>query len=77
MLKAIKAWDRFPQDKLENLTMDSRFAEDLSLDSLDMVEVTMALEDEFGFEFAETNIDAFKTPQDIYKFVCKHEDVYE
>jgi acyl carrier protein len=42
--------------------MDSRFAEDLGLDSLDLVEVTMALEDEFEFEFPETLVDKLKTP---------------
>lgn len=36
MIKAIKAWDRFPQEKTESLTMDTRFVEDLSLDSLDL-----------------------------------------
>jgi acyl carrier protein len=77
VIKAIKAWDRFPQDRLEKLTIDSRFIEDLSLDSLDMVEVTMSLENAFGFEFPEEKIDTFKTPRDIYLFVCEHEDVYE
>lgn len=37
----------------------------------------MALEDEFGFEFSEDKIDTFKTLRDVYKFVCKHEDVKE
>ena len=31
----------------DNITMDSRFEEDLGLDSLDMVEISMALEEEF------------------------------
>ncbi|KAI6242911.1 Acyl carrier protein [Aphelenchoides fujianensis] len=75
VLKAIKAWDRFPQDRADKLHLDARFIEDLSLDSLDLVEITMSLEDEFGFEFPESNIDKFKTPRDIAKFVCEQEHV--
>jgi acyl carrier protein len=55
--------------------MDSKFIDELGWDSLDMVEVTMALEDEFKFEFPETQIDSFRTPRDIFKFICEHEDV--
>jgi NADH dehydrogenase (ubiquinone) 1 alpha/beta subcomplex 1 len=77
VIKAIRAWDRFPQDKSEKLIMEARFIEDLSLDSLDMVEVTMALEDEFGFELSEELVDKFKTPRDIYKFICDKEGLYE
>ncbi|KAI6196776.1 Acyl carrier protein [Aphelenchoides besseyi] len=75
VLKAIKAWDRFPQDRADKLNLDARFVEDLSLDSLDLVEITMSLEEEFGFEFPESNIDKFKTPRDIAKFVCEHDYV--
>lgn len=77
VLKAVRAWDRFPKDRDEKLNMDARFVEDLSLDSLDLVEITMSLEDEFGFEFPESNIDKFKTPRDIAKFVCEQENVEE
>ncbi|KAI6172042.1 Acyl carrier protein [Aphelenchoides besseyi] len=75
VLKAIKAWDRFPQDRADKLNLDARFVEDLSLDSLDLVEITMSLEEEFGFEFPESNIDKFKTPRDISKFVCEQDYV--
>lgn len=77
MLKAIRAWDRFPQDKSDALSMDSRFIEDLSLDSLDLIEVTMVLEDEFELEIPETNVDKFKTPRDVFKYVCEKENVFD
>lgn len=77
VLKAIRAWDRFPQDRADKLTFDARFVEDLGLDSLDLVEITMSLEDEFGFEIPESDVDKLKTPRDIHKYVCEHEDVYE
>uniref|UniRef100_A0A7E4UX24 Acyl carrier protein n=1 Tax=Panagrellus redivivus TaxID=6233 RepID=A0A7E4UX24_PANRE len=77
VLKAVKSWDRFPQDRLPNLTLDSRFAEDLGFDSLDHVEIVMALEDEFGFEISDKDAERLKTPRDISKFICDREDVFE
>uniref|UniRef100_A0A915DSW8 Acyl carrier protein n=1 Tax=Ditylenchus dipsaci TaxID=166011 RepID=A0A915DSW8_9BILA len=77
VLKAIKNWDRFPQDRLEKLELDARFSEDLSLDSLDHVEVVMSLEEEFGFEIPDTKTDNFKTPRDIVKFICEEEGVFK
>lgn len=77
VLKAIKAWDRFPQDRLEKLTMEARFVEDLGFDSLDHVEIIMALEDEFGYEIPDTEAEKLKTPRDIFKYICEKEDVYE
>lgn len=41
---------------LFQLTLESRFKEDLDLDSLDKVEVIMAMEDEFG-EYLSRNPD--------------------
>ncbi|VDK45735.1 unnamed protein product [Anisakis simplex] len=66
-------------DKIDpkQLTMDSKFFEDLGLDSLDHVEVIMALEDEFGFEIPDGDADNLKTPRDIYQYICDKEDVYE
>ncbi|CAD5216526.1 unnamed protein product [Bursaphelenchus xylophilus] len=77
VIKAIKAWDRFPQDRVDKLTLEARFVEDLGFDSLDLVEITMALEDEFGFEIPEGDVDKLKTPRDIQKYVCEHEDIFE
>lgn len=47
VLNVCKAFDKITADKL---TLDSHFINDLGLDSLDHVEVIMAIEDEFGFE---------------------------
>ena len=47
VLNVCKAFDKITADKL---TLDSHFINDLGLDSLDHVEVIMAVEDEFGFE---------------------------
>uniref|UniRef100_A0A0N4ZUV7 Multifunctional fusion protein n=1 Tax=Parastrongyloides trichosuri TaxID=131310 RepID=A0A0N4ZUV7_PARTI len=77
VIKAIKAWDRFPQDRSEKLTLDAKFEEDLGFDSLDHVEIMMALEDEFGFEIQQEVSEKLKSPRDVFKFICEREDVYE
>ncbi|VDD96058.1 unnamed protein product [Enterobius vermicularis] len=66
-------------DKIDpkKLTLDSDFTNDLGLDSLDHVELIMAIEDEFGFEIPDGDADLMKTPRDIFKYVCDKEDVYE
>ena len=42
-------------DKIDNdkLTVDSHFIKDLGLDSLDHVEIIIAMEDEFGFQIPD------------------------
>lgn len=37
----------------------------------------MSLEDEFGFEIPDTDIEKFKTPNDVVAYVCERENVYE
>ncbi|CAL2036706.1 unnamed protein product [Caenorhabditis brenneri] len=66
-------------DKIDakKLTMDSDFTKDLGLDSLDHVEVVMAMEEEFGFEIPDGDADRFKTPRDIFQYIADKEDVFE
>ncbi|KAH7718016.1 acyl carrier protein [Aphelenchoides avenae] len=61
----------------EKLTLDSDFFKDLGLDSLDFVEVMTALEDEFMFEIPDGDADRFKTPRDVWRYICDREDIYE
>ena len=53
------------------ITMDSRLAEDLGADSLDAVELIMALEDEFGVEVNDDDAQGIKTVGDIVALVEK------
>ncbi|CEF67076.1 Acyl carrier protein, mitochondrial [Strongyloides ratti] len=76
VLKAIKTWDRFPQDRINKLSLDAKFEEDLGFDSLDHVEIMMALEDEFGFEIQQEVSEKLKSPRDIFNLICEREDVY-
>ena len=57
--------------------MDSHFMKDLGLDSLDHVEVIMAMEDEFGFEIPDDQAEKLLTPAKIVQYVADHEDVFE
>jgi len=50
VLNVCKAFDKINADAV---TLDSHFMNDLSLDSLDHVELIMAAEDEFGFEIPD------------------------
>jgi NADH dehydrogenase (ubiquinone) 1 alpha/beta subcomplex 1 len=49
---------------------------DLGLDSLDHVEVIMAIEDEFGFEIPDDHAEKLMTPAKIVQYVADHEDVH-
>lgn len=45
----------------EEITMDSSFADDLGADSIDLVEVVMAIESEFDFEVPEDEVENIDT----------------
>nr|CDJ82310.1 Phosphopantetheine-binding domain containing protein [Haemonchus contortus] len=77
VLKAIRAWDRFPADKEALLKLEAEFTKDLGFDSLDQVEIMMAVEDEFGFEIPLEDSEKLKSPRDVFKYICEREDVYE
>ncbi len=59
------------------LTLDSHFMKDLGLDSLDHVEVIMAMEEEFGFEIPDDHAEKLFTPKQLVRYIADHEDVYE
>lgn len=56
-------------DNVDSITLDTSLTEDLEADSLDAVEVIMALEDEFGIEIPDEKAEHFKTIGDICKFI--------
>jgi len=53
----------------DQITNDARFAEDLKADSLDTVELVMALEDEFGLDIPDEDADKIKTVQDAIDYI--------
>lgn len=60
--------DQFSVDVSE-ITMDTNIMEDLEADSLDLVDLVMALEDEFDIEFPEDKIYNFKTVGDVVNYI--------
>ncbi len=53
----------------DQVTLEARFAEDLDADSLDLVELVMALEDEFGVNVEESELEGVQTVQQAYELV--------
>lgn len=56
----------------DEITMDSAFLEDLNADSLDIVELIMALEDELDMEIPDEDAENFVTVGDVVNFVKSH-----
>ncbi|MGL5329508.1 MAG: acyl carrier protein [Peptostreptococcaceae bacterium] len=59
-------------DGVDELTLETTLKEDLDADSLDAVEVIMALEDEFGMEIPDTDVENMKTIGDICQYIEKN-----
>lgn len=55
----------------DQITNEARFQEDLKADSLDTVELVMALEDEFGLDIPDEEADKIKTVQDAIDYIDK------
>lgn len=51
------------------MTLDAHFVNDLGLDSLDQVEITMAVEDEFNIEIPDKEADEIYTPRQAVEVV--------
>lgn len=58
--------------KSEQITEKSNIAEDLGADSLDLVEILMSLEDEFGVSIPDEAIPEIKTIKDVVEFIETH-----
>ncbi len=54
---------------VEKVTPEADFANDLSADSLDVVELVMALEEEFSVEIPDESAEKIKTVQDAVDFI--------
>lgn len=56
----------------EKIALEATLADDLGIDSLDAVELAMALEEEFGIKLSDDELQAMKTVKDIVDSVDKH-----
>ena len=53
----------------DQVTMEANFADDLDADSLDLVELVMALEEEFGVEVNEEELEGITTAGAAYNLI--------
>ena len=63
------------EDKLNlegvEITAESNFKDDLNADSLDLFELIMALEDEFGVEIPSEDLENIATVGDVIEYIEK------
>ena len=57
--------------KVEDIKLDSRLVEDLGADSLDVVELIMTFEDEFGISLPDEEVEKMKTIKDVITYIEK------
>ncbi|XP_061556294.1 NADH:ubiquinone oxidoreductase subunit AB1b [Phycodurus eques] len=74
VIYVLKLYDKINPEKLQT---SSHFMKDLGLDSLDQVEIIMAMEDEFGFEIPDAEAEKLMTPSEIVQYIADKKDVYE
>lgn len=58
-------------EDVETITMDTTFIDDLGADSLDIVELIMALEEEFDMEIPEADAEKIISVGDVVEYIQK------
>ena len=53
----------------EKVTMDARFGDDLDADSLDLVELVMALEEQFDITVDESELEGIETVEQAFTLI--------
>ena len=59
----------------DRIPLQADFLEDLEMDSLDVVEIIMSLEDEFGVEIPDDEIEGIKTVEDLVNYLANKLDM--
>ncbi|MBE7034945.1 MAG: acyl carrier protein [Ruminococcaceae bacterium] len=55
-----------------SISMETSFVDDLGADSLDLVELIMALEEEFDMEIEDGEVENIKTVGDVVEYIKAH-----
>ncbi len=58
--------------KKEQITLKTNLVEDLGADSLDVVELIMTFEDEFGVSLPDEDVAKMKTVGDVVAYIKNH-----
>ena len=58
---------------MDTITEEASFKEDLGVDSLDLFELVMALEEEFGVEIPTEDLETLTTVGAVAKYVEEHQ----
>jgi acyl carrier protein len=56
----------------KTVTLETSFVNDMGADSLDIVELVMELEDEFGVSIPDEDAEKMQTVGDVVKFINEH-----
>jgi len=59
----------------KDVKMESAFIEDLGADSLDIVELIMAMESEFDMEIEDDEVEDISTVEDVVNYIKENADV--
>lgn len=59
--------------KEDEVAAEKSFVDDLGADSLDIVELVMAMEDEFGFEIPDEEAENIRTVGDAVSYINAHQ----
>ncbi len=57
----------------EQVVREAEFVADLNADSLDMVELVMSLEEEFGVEISDEDVESIRTVGDAVDYIEEHQ----
>jgi acyl carrier protein len=76
---AVSTYDRLKKIVAEQLGVDesevtpqASFVDDLNADSLDLVELIMSLEEEFGMEIPDEDAERIRTVQEAVDYIDEH-----
>ena len=69
IMSVVKNFDQVDPSKV---SPETKFTEDLGLDSLDVVEVVMAIEDEFAIEIPDQEADKISSIAEAVDYISTH-----